>query len=87
MDVEDDEVDTVAGLLAKELGRVPITGSTVEVGGLRLTADQRGRRNRLLTVLVEALGPVGDERETRDAGTGHERRAPSEARDRAVEGL
>ena len=56
--VEDDEVDTVAGLLAKELGRVPITGSTVEVGGLRLTADRRGRRNRLLSVLVEVLEPV-----------------------------
>ena len=54
-DVEDDDVDTVAGLLAKNLGRVPIRGSSVEVSGLRITADRRGRRNRLLSVLVEVL--------------------------------
>ena len=54
-DVEDDDVDTVAGLLAKNLGHVPIRGSSVEVSGLRITADRRGRRNRLLSVLVEVL--------------------------------
>lgn len=77
VDTEDHEVDTVAGLLAKELGRVPITGSTVEVGGLRLTADQRGRRNRLLTVLVEVLGSTDDDHGTRDSGSGRERRPTS----------
>jgi CBS domain containing-hemolysin-like protein len=40
--VEDDDVDTVAGLLAKNLGRVPIRGSSVEVAGLRVTADRPG---------------------------------------------
>lgn len=59
-DVEDDDVDTVAGLLAKNLGRVPIRGSVVEVSGLRVTADRRGRRNRLLSVVVEVL-PEPDE--------------------------
>ena len=59
-DVEDDDVDTVAGLLAKNLGRVPIRGSSVEVAGLRITADRRGRRNRLLSVVVEVL-PEPDE--------------------------
>jgi CBS domain containing-hemolysin-like protein len=54
-DVDDDEVDTVAGLLAKHLGKVPIRGSSVEVDGLRITADRRGRRNRLLSVVVEVL--------------------------------
>lgn len=60
-DVADDEVDTVAGLLAKHLGMVPIRGSSVEVSGLRITADRRGRRNRLLTVLVDLLPDPEDD--------------------------
>lgn len=48
-----DEVETVAGLLAQALGRVPIPGASVEVGGLLLTAEgATGRRNRIDTVLV-----------------------------------
>lgn len=51
--LHDEEVDTVGGLMAKELGRVPIAGSEVTVSGLRLTADRfEGRRNQLATVLV-----------------------------------
>lgn len=60
-DVEDDEVDTVAGLLAKHLGKVPIRGSSVDVAGLRVTADRRGRRNRLLSVVVERLPDEDDD--------------------------
>ncbi|HSE08656.1 MAG TPA: hemolysin family protein [Nocardioidaceae bacterium] len=51
--VEDDDVDTVGGLMAKYLGRVPIPGSAVEVNGLRLEAEApTGRRNRVGTVLI-----------------------------------
>ena len=47
------DVETVGGLLARELGRVPIPGATVIVDGLRLTAETTGgRRNRIDTVLV-----------------------------------
>jgi CBS domain containing-hemolysin-like protein len=50
---EDDEVDSVGGLLAKHLGKVPIPGSTVEVQGWRFTAEEgKGRRNRIGTVLI-----------------------------------
>jgi CBS domain containing-hemolysin-like protein len=53
VDLEDDDVDTVGGLLAKHLGRVPIPGAQVFVGGLQLTAEgTEGRRNRLGTVVV-----------------------------------
>jgi CBS domain containing-hemolysin-like protein len=53
----DDEVDTVTGLLAQALGRVPIPGATATVGGLRLEAEGRtGRRNRIETVLVRRAG-------------------------------
>jgi CBS domain containing-hemolysin-like protein len=48
-----DDVETVGGLLAMALGRVPIPGATVEVGGLVLVAESaKGRRNRIGTVLV-----------------------------------
>lgn len=51
--IEDEDVDSVGGLIAKHLGKVPITGSVVEVEGLRFEAEsQSGRRNRIDTVLV-----------------------------------
>ena len=49
-----DDVDTVGGLLAKLIGKVPITGSVGELPGWTLTAESSaGRRNRVRTVLVE----------------------------------
>jgi CBS domain containing-hemolysin-like protein len=57
IDVED--VETVGGLLAHALGRVPIAGSTATVAGLALTAESlAGRRNRIGTVLVLPLEPA-----------------------------
>jgi CBS domain containing-hemolysin-like protein len=50
---EDDGVETVGGLLARELGVVPIEGSAAQVGGLRLVAESAGgRRNQIDTILV-----------------------------------
>src|SRR5438045_2053600 len=52
---EDDDVETVGGLLAQALGRVPIPGATATVAGLELVAEgARGRRNRVATVVVRA---------------------------------
>jgi CBS domain containing-hemolysin-like protein len=66
-----EEVDTVAGLLAQALGRVPIPGATATVGGLRLVAEgTTGRRNRIETVLVRRVdGPAArsEERQAADA--------------------
>jgi CBS domain containing-hemolysin-like protein len=57
--VDDDDVDTVGGLMGKYLGRVPIAGSVVEVEGLRFEAEApAGRRNRIGTVLVSKLEPA-----------------------------
>jgi CBS domain containing-hemolysin-like protein len=57
VELEDDEVDTVGGLLAKHLGRVPLAGSSVVAEGLRLTAERfEGRRHQLATVIVERWG-------------------------------
>lgn len=53
IEIEDDDVETVAGLLAKALGRVPIPGATASAHGLVLTAERTaGRRRRLTWVLV-----------------------------------
>jgi CBS domain containing-hemolysin-like protein len=51
-----DDVETVGGLLAEALGRVPIPGAQAVVHGLQLTAEETGgRRNRIDTVLVRRL--------------------------------
>ncbi|WP_405471824.1 hemolysin family protein [Paenarthrobacter ilicis] len=56
IDLDDDEVDTVGGLLAKALGQVPIVGSSVEVDGVSLRADRvEGRRNRVSHVIAAAM--------------------------------
>jgi CBS domain containing-hemolysin-like protein len=50
---EVEDVDTVGGLLARRLGKVPIPGSSVRLDGWTLTAEsQQGRRNRIGTVLL-----------------------------------
>jgi CBS domain containing-hemolysin-like protein len=52
--LDDEEVDTVGGLLAKTLGQVPLEGARACVAGLQLTAERvEGRRHTLATVLVE----------------------------------
>ena len=63
VELEDDDVDTVGGLLAKHLGRVPIPGAQVWLRGIELTAESaQGRRNRIGTVLVRrAAAEPGDE--------------------------
>ncbi|MCU1406124.1 MAG: HlyC/CorC family transporter [Glaciihabitans sp.] len=54
LELTDDEVDSVGGLLSKTLGRLPIAGSSAQTSGLVLTAERtEGRRKRVSTVLVE----------------------------------
>ncbi|WP_035810164.1 hemolysin family protein [Curtobacterium sp. S6] len=63
MDLEDDDVESVGGLLAKALGRVPIVGSTAEIYGIGLKAVKlEGRRNRVGTILAwRESSPDNDE--------------------------
>ena len=54
LELDDDDVDSVGGLLSKELGRLPSSGSRVTTSGLVLTAERtEGRRKRISTVLVQ----------------------------------
>jgi len=65
-------VDTVAGLIAKRLGKVALAGTSITVGDWVLTAEQAaGRRNRITTVLAE---PVAGEQTS--AGPEHQAEAP-----------
>lgn len=58
-ELEDDEVDTVGGLLAKHLGRVPIVGSEVVIDGIQLRAERlEGRRNRVSHLIARRLAPA-----------------------------
>ena len=81
---EDDGVETVGGLLARALGRVPIEGASAEVGGLRLVAESRGgRRNQIDTLLVcRVEAPSEDDDESPGSSgkgaTRHEEPAPVE---------
>jgi CBS domain containing-hemolysin-like protein len=53
IELSDADVDSVGGLLTKQLGRVPIPGASAEVAGLRLEAESTaGRRNRIGTIVV-----------------------------------
>jgi CBS domain containing-hemolysin-like protein len=58
--IETVDVDTVGGLLAQQLGKVPLPGATTEVAGLRLSAeggkDARGRI-RITSVLIDPIEP------------------------------
>lgn len=47
-------VDTIGGLMAKVLGRVPIPGSTFNLAGWKVTAERPvGRRRRISSVIME----------------------------------
>jgi CBS domain containing-hemolysin-like protein len=58
VELDDDDVETVGGLLAQRLGRVPLPGAEAEIAGLRLRAeggkDRRGRM-RITSVLVRRV--------------------------------
>ncbi|MCH7232567.1 hemolysin family protein [Glycomyces sp. L485] len=75
-DVEPPEVDvdTVAGLLAHELGKVPLAGDRAVLAGLELTAEGTvGRRNRIETVRVSRLPEADDTVRPDTASTNDER--------------
>ena len=54
IELDDEDVDSVGGLLAKELGRLPMRDDEVTFSGLKFKADRiEGRRKRLVSVVVQ----------------------------------
>lgn len=76
IDIDEDDVDTVYGLLTKLLGRVPIVGASAVTRGLRLTAvDSAGRRKKVSTIVVEPAHVEGvgeDDAATKDHDDKHD---------------
>ena len=62
IDSEEEGVDTVLGLMAKRLGRVPIPGAEVVEDGWQLVAERgAGRRNRIGAVLATRIATPDDD--------------------------
>ncbi|MGY2081542.1 hemolysin family protein [Modestobacter sp. SYSU DS0657] len=79
---DDDGVETVGGLLAREIGMVPIEGSAAEVGGLHLVAESTGgRRNQIDTIVVTRVPDPGsdDDGDTEDGDDDATARQPEPA--------
>lgn len=57
LEIEDDDVDTAAGLLAKAIGKVPIEGAEGDIYGLHLVADRFEGRRRLISTLLVTRAP------------------------------
>jgi len=54
LELEDEDVDSVGGLLAKQLGRLPARNDQIEFSGLIIKVDRvEGRRKRVVTALVK----------------------------------
>ncbi|WP_448809880.1 hemolysin family protein [Agromyces bauzanensis] len=69
LDLEDEDVDSAGGLLAKELGHLPLPGERVTVSGLILEAERtEGRRKRISTILVERDQALIDAQSAFDTG-------------------
>lgn len=67
LELDDEDVDSAGGLLAKELNKVPIPGSAARIHGLELVAERgHGRRNEIGTLLVTRVGD--EDSESDDAG-------------------
>jgi CBS domain containing-hemolysin-like protein len=61
IEIPDEGVDTVGGLMAKRLGIVPIPGATVDIDSWKLTAESTaGRRHRIDTVVISRDSFVED---------------------------
>jgi CBS domain containing-hemolysin-like protein len=87
MEFEEEDVDTVGGLLAHALGRVPLPGSKAAVHGLLLRgeggADARGRMRVHTVVVRRAPEKSYDEKSSEKSngkrkGNGSDRDAPAE---------
>jgi CBS domain containing-hemolysin-like protein len=73
--LDDDDVDTAGGLLAKVLGKVPLAGSSVEVGGVHLEAERvEGRRKQISTILVHRTEPVAEPDDSNGGPDQHDHR-------------
>ncbi len=61
IELEEEDVDSVGGLMTKQLERLPVRGDVVSYSGLKFVAEQfEGRNKRLKTVLVHRDAELAD---------------------------
>ncbi len=57
-------IDTIGGLMAQRLGRVPIAGSSITIEGWTITSERPiGRRRRISSVMIEKVQEAETESE------------------------
>ena len=62
VELHDDDVDSVGGLLAKAIGRVPLPGATGDMLGVHMVAEEaRGRRRQVGTIVCSYVPEVSSD--------------------------
>lgn len=62
LEIDDEDVDTVGGLLAKAIGKVPLPGAEADVQGVWLRAETvQGRRRQIATLLAKRTAARDDD--------------------------
>ncbi|MBF1674268.1 MAG: CBS domain-containing protein, partial [Rothia mucilaginosa] len=76
-ELDDEDVDTVGGLLAKHLGMVPIVGSEIEIDGIHIRAIGSSGRRHQVDMLQAWYEPPHDEQQNAEGSTASSPRSHS----------
>ena len=76
-ELDDEDVDTVGGLLAKHLGMVPIVGSEIEIDGIHIRAIGSSGRRHQVDMLQAWYEPPRDEQQNAEGSTASSPRSHS----------
>ena len=60
-EIDDDDVDTVGGLLTKAIGRVPLPGAAGDTQGVHLQAEEATGRRRQVSTILASRTPAPEE--------------------------
>ena len=61
LEIDDDDVDTVGGLLTKAIGRVPLPGAAGDTQGVHLLAEEAAGRRRQVSTILASRTPAPEE--------------------------
>ena len=61
LEIDDDDVDTVGGLLTKAIGRVPLPGAAGDTQGVHLQAEEATGRRRQVSTILASRTPATEE--------------------------
>ena len=61
LEIDDDDVDTVGGLLTQAIGRVPLPGAAGDTQGVHLQAEEATGRRRQVSTILASRTPAPEE--------------------------